>query len=100
MRCPKCNFIQNSSTCKVLETRKSFEKTTTKRRRLCQCGHKFVTVEQVVLRSRKLSDDQIEAILKYQHALFSSELAELLDVHVDTIRKIKRELLHRNEQVP
>ena len=23
MRCPKCDFIQNSSTCKILETRKT-----------------------------------------------------------------------------
>jgi len=91
MRCPKCDFIQNSSTCKILETRKTYEKTTTKRRRLCQCGHKFVTVEQIVLRSRKLTDSQIEAVLKYKDALFSNELAELLGVHVDTIRKIKRE---------
>ena len=91
MRCPKCDFIQNSSTCKILETRKTYEKTTTKRRRLCQCGHKFVTVEQIVLRSRKLTDSQVEAVLKYKDALFSNELAELLDVHVDTIRKIKRE---------
>lgn len=91
MRCPKCNLIQNSSTCKILETRKTYEKTTTKRRRLCECGHKFVTIEQVVLRSRKLTDSQIEAVLKYQDALFSNELAELLGVHVDTIRKIKRE---------
>tara|TARA_R100000458_G_scaffold51243_1_gene51942 strand:+ start:931 stop:1224 length:294 start_codon:yes stop_codon:yes gene_type:complete len=91
MRCPKCDLIQNSSTCKILETRKTYEKTTTKRRRLCECGHKFVTIEQVVLRSRKLTDSQIEAVLKYQDALFSNELAELLGVHVDTIRKIKRE---------
>ena len=91
MRCPKCDFIQNSSTCKILETRKTYEKTTTKRRRLCQCGHKFVTVEQIVLRSRKLTDSQVEAVLKYKDALFSNELAELLGVHVDTIRKIKRE---------
>lgn len=91
MRCPKCDFIQNSSTCKILETRKTYEKTTTKRRRLCQCGHKFVTVEQIVLRSRKLTDSQIEAVFKYKDALFSNELAELLGVHVDTIRKIKRE---------
>ena len=91
MRCPKCDFIQNSSTCKILETRKTYEKTTTKRRRLCQCGHKFVTVEQLVLRSRKLTDSQIEAVFKYKDALFSNELAELLGVHVDTIRKIKRE---------
>tara|TARA_B100000131_G_scaffold97240_1_gene94412 strand:+ start:1078 stop:1371 length:294 start_codon:yes stop_codon:yes gene_type:complete len=97
MRCPKCNFIQNSSTCKILETRKTYEKTTTKRRRLCQCGHKFVTIEQVVLRSRKLTDSQIEAVLKYQDALFSNELAELLGVHVDTIRKIKRE---QHEKAP
>jgi len=91
MRCPKCDLIQNSSTCKILETRKTYEKTTTKRRRLCECGHKFVTIEQVVLRSRKLTDSQIEAVSKYQDALFSNELAELLGVHVDTIRKIKRE---------
>tara|TARA_B100000427_G_scaffold79026_1_gene64431 strand:+ start:718 stop:1011 length:294 start_codon:yes stop_codon:yes gene_type:complete len=91
MRCPKCDFIQNSSTCKILETRKTYEKTTTKRRRLCQCGHKFVTIEQIVLRSRKLTDSQIEAVFKYKDALFSNELAELLGVHVDTIRKIKRE---------
>ena len=91
MRCPKCDFVQNSSTCKILETRKTYEKTTTKRRRLCQCGHKFVTLEQAVLRSRKLSDSQVEAVLKYQDALFSDELAELLGVHVDTIRKVKRE---------
>tara|TARA_B100001113_G_C20814201_1_gene493838 strand:- start:67 stop:360 length:294 start_codon:yes stop_codon:yes gene_type:complete len=97
MRCPECDFIQNSSTCKILETRKTYEKTTTKRRRLCQCGHKFVTIEQVVLRSRKLTDSQIEAVLKYQDALFSNELAELLGVHVDTIRKIKRE---QHEKAP
>mgnify|MGYP003134657964 FL=1 len=96
MRCPKCDFIQNSSTCKILETRKTYEKTTTKRRRLCQCGHKFVTVEQLILRSRKLSDSQVKAVLKYQDALFSKELAELLDVHVDTIRKIKREQHEKN----
>ena len=97
MRCPECNFTQNSSTCKILETRKTYEKTTTKRRRLCQCGHKFVTIEQVVLRSRKLTDSQVEAVLKYQDALFSNELAELLGVHVDTIRKIKRE---QHEKTP
>ena len=96
MRCPKCDLIQNSSTCKILETRKTYEKTTTKRRRLCQCGHKFVTVEQLILRSRKLSDSQVKAVLKYQDALFSKELAELLDVHVDTIRKIKREQHEKN----
>jgi len=96
MRCPKCDFVQNSSTCKILETRKTYEKTTTKRRRLCQCGHKFVTVEQLILRSRKLSDSQVKAVLKYQDALFSKELAELLDVHVDTIRKIKREQHEKN----
>ena len=53
--------------------------------------------EQVVLRSRKLTDSQIEAVLKYQDALFSNELAELLGVHVDTIRKIKRE---QHEKAP
>ena len=56
-----------------------------------------MTIEQVVLRSRKLTDSQIEAVLKYQDALFSSELAELLGVHVDTIRKIKRE---QHEKAP
>ena len=97
MRCPKCDLLQTSPTCKVLETRKTYEKTATKRRRICQCGHKFVTVEQIVLRSRKLTDSQIEAVLKYQDALFSNELAELLGVHVDTIRKIKRE---QHEEAP
>ena len=97
MRCPKCDFIQNSSTCKILETRKTYEKTTTKRRRLCQCGYKFVTIEQVVLRSRKRTDSQEKAVLKYQDALFSNELAELLGVHVDTIRRIKRE---QHEKTP
>jgi uncharacterized protein YjcR len=56
-----------------------------------------VTIEKVIKRARKLSDSQIEAVLKYQDALFSDELAELLGVHVDTIRKIKRE---HNEKAP
>ena len=97
MRCPKCDLLQTSPTCKVLETRKTYEKTATKRRRVCQCGHRFVTIEKVVKRARKLSDSQVEAVLKYQDALFSNELAELLGVHVDTIRKIKRE---QNEKTP
>jgi len=97
MRCPKCDLLQTSPTCKVLETRKSYEKTATKRRRICQCGHRFVTIEKVIKRARKLSDSQIKAVLKYQDALFSNELAELLGVHVDTIRKIKRE---QNEKAP
>ena len=97
MRCPKCDLLQTSPTCKVLETRKTYEKTATKRRRVCQCGHRFVTIEKVVKRARKLSDSQVEAVLKYQDALFSNELAELLGVHVDTIRKIKRE---QNEKAP
>jgi len=97
MRCPKCDLLQTSPTCRVLETRKTYEKTATKRRRICQCGHRFVTIEKVIKRARKLSDSQIEAVLKYQDALFSNELAELLGVHVDTIRKIKRE---QHEQDP
>ena len=97
MRCPKCDLLQTSPTCKVLETRKTYEKTATKRRRICQCGHRFVTIEKVIKRARKLSDSQIEAVLKYQDALFSNELAELLGVPVDTIRKIKRE---HNEKAP
>ena len=97
MRCPKCDLLQTSPTCKVLETRKTYEKTATKRRRVFQCGHRFVTIEKVVKRARKLSDSQVEAVLKYQDALFSNELAELLGVHVDTIRKIKRE---QNEKTP
>ena len=97
MRCPKCDLLQTSPTCKVLETRKTYEKTATKRRRICQCGHRFVTIEKVIKRARKLSDSQIKAVLKYQDALFSNELAELLGVHVDTIRKIKRE---QNEKAP
>jgi len=97
MRCPECDLLQTSPTCKVLETRKTYEKTATKRRRVCQCGHRFVTIEKVVKRARKLSDSQVEAVLKYQDALFSNELAELLGVHVDTIRKIKRE---QNEKAP
>ena len=97
MRCPKCDLLQTSPTSKVLETRKTYEKTSTKRRRVCQCGHRFVTIEKVVKRARKLSDSQVEAVLKYQDALFSNELAELLGVHVDTIRKIKRE---QNEKAP
>ena len=97
MRCPECDLLQTSPTCKVLETRKTYEKTATKRRRVCQCGHRFVTIEKVVKRARKLSDSQVEAVLKYQDALFSKELAELLGVHVDTIRKIKRE---QNEKAP
>ena len=97
MRCPKCDLLQTSPTCKVLETRKTYEKTATKRRRICQCGHRFVTIEKVIKRARKLSDSQIEAVLKYQDALFSNELAEILGVHVDTIRKFKRE---HNEKAP
>ena len=100
MRCPECNLLQTSPACKVLETRKTYEKTATKRRRLCQCGHRFVTVEKVIKRARKLSESQIEAVLKYQDALFSNELADLLDVHVDTIRKIKREHSVQYEKVP
>tara|TARA_Y100001963_G_scaffold130628_1_gene187116 strand:- start:915 stop:1217 length:303 start_codon:yes stop_codon:yes gene_type:complete len=99
MRCPECNSLQTSPACKVLETRKTYEKTVTKRRRLCQCGHRFVTEEKVIKRARKLSESQIEAVLKYQDALFSNELADLLDVHVDTIRKIKREHSVQYEKV-
>ena len=55
--------------------------------------------KKVIKRARKLSESQIKAVLKYQDALFSNELADLLDVHVDTIRKIKREHSVQYEKV-
>lgn len=43
MNCPECGSAEN----KVLETRK-IEGNITKRRRACQCGHRFSTFELVV----------------------------------------------------
>jgi hypothetical protein len=97
MKCPQCHVLQRKGITKVLDVRKKEKGTVTRRTRLCLCGHKFTTYEKLGDEndkksggSSKITNRQKQKIYENRDWYTSEELANLFDVHVSTIRYIKR----------
>lgn len=93
MRCPQCNALQLKGQSSVIEARRKEHGYVTRRTRQCSCGFKFKTYERAENSTKnysKLSERQKEKIYKHRDWYTSEELSDLFDVHVSTIREIKR----------
>ena len=106
MRCPSCNLPQ-STNCKVVETRRKEDGNTIRRRRECLCGYRFTTYERLGDEKEKrngglskFTDNQIINIYRLRDWYTTQELADLFDVHYDTIRRIKNKVRKVLENEP
>jgi transcriptional regulator NrdR family protein len=66
MRCPSCNSHQSGTAGAILETRYSSCGKSVRRRRQCQCGHRFTTREYTV--------KHLDQMLELKSTILSGEL--------------------------